>query len=71
MNIFGSPEVIFLSPFNVESLFTSIPVNEVIKLTHNLLLLDDTLRPHLPPKDIIRLLEFCSKTTYFKFHSNR
>ena len=61
-----------LVSFDVESLFSSVPVNESVKLTHDLLLSDDTLsdRTALPPIEIIKLLEFCLKTTYFRFHSN-
>ena len=57
---------------DVESLFTSVPVNEVIKLTHDLLLSGDTLsdRTALPPAEIIKLLEFCLKTNYFQLRLN-
>ena len=44
--------------FDVESLFTSVPADEVIKLTYNLHLLDESLsdRTAISPTDIIKLL---------------
>ena len=50
--------------FDVESLFTNVPVNNVIRLTHNLLLSDESLedRTPIPPTEIIKLLEYCLKT---------
>ena len=51
--------------FDVESLFTSVPVNDVIKLTHNPLLSDESLedRTPNPPTEIIKLLKYWQKTT--------
>ena len=58
--------------FDVESLFTSMPVNEAIQLTYNLFISDDTLedRTPIPLAETRKLLEFCLKTTYFQFRNN-
>ena len=58
-----------MASFDVVSLFTSVPLNEVLKLTNDLLLADSTLeeRSTIPVIDIMRLLEFCLRNTYFQF----
>jgi hypothetical protein len=55
--------------FDVESLFTSVPVNEVLRITNNRLLSDTTLEDctSIPIVDIMKLLELCVKNTYFQF----
>ena len=58
-----------MASFDVVSPFTSVPLNEVLKLTNDRLLADSTLeeRSTIPVIDIMRLLEFCLRNTYFQF----
>ena len=55
-----------LSSYDVSALFTSVPALRLIK---DLLEKDPTLKDRtvLPVEDIIQLLEFCLKNTYFSF----
>jgi hypothetical protein len=50
------------------SLFTNVPVHEVIQVIRNKLCNDDTLAELsvLQAKAIMELLEICSRTTYFQ-----
>ena len=54
--------------FDLETLFTSVPINEVLRITNNRLIADDTLedRTNIPIVDIMKLIEFCLRT-YFQF----
>ena len=51
------------------SLFTSVPVDQALKVIKDLLDKDPTLKDRtvLPVEDIILLLEFCLKNMYFSF----
>ena len=61
-----------LVSFDVVSLFTKIPVDLAIKVAEKRLTEDVSLsqRTFLPVEDIIDLLSFCLKTTYFMFEGN-
>ena len=50
-------------------MFTSVPTDPALGIIKDLLEKDNTLneRTVLPVKDIILLLEFCLKNTYFSF----
>ena len=58
-----------LSFYDVSALFTSVPVHPALGVIKDLLEKDPTLKDRtvLPVKDIILLLEFCLKNTYFSF----
>ena len=58
-----------LSSYDVTAPFTSVPVDPALDVIKNLLEKDSTLKERtvLPVKDIILLLEFCLKNTYFSF----
>ena len=58
-----------LSSYDVSVLFTSVPVDPALRVIKDLLAKDPTLKDRtvLPVKDIILLLEFCPKNTYFSF----
>ena len=58
-----------LSSYDVSSLFTSVPVDPAPNIIKDLLDKDYTLKERtiLPVNDIILLLEFCLKNTYFSF----
>ena len=58
-----------LSSYDVTALFTSVPVDPALVIIKDLLEKDSTLKERtvLPVKDIILLLEFCFKNTYFSF----
>ena len=58
-----------LSSYDVPALFTSVPVKPVLRVIKDLLEKDPTLKDRtvLPVEDIILLLEFCLKNTYFSF----
>ena len=58
-----------LVSFDVSALFTSIPLDIVISQTRTLLENDQTLpeRTSLSTVDIVEMLEFVLKTTYFQF----
>ena len=57
------------SSYDVSALFTSVPVDPDIKVIKDLLEKDSTLKERtvLTVEDIIQLLEFCLKNTYFSF----
>ena len=59
-----------LISYDVSALFTSVPVDESITIIRDRLIHDDTLaeRTTLNPDQIIELLSFCLKTTYFQFN---
>ena len=58
-----------LSSYDVSALFTSVPVDPAINIIKDLLAKDHTLKERtvLAVNDIILLLEFCLKNTYFSF----
>ena len=58
-----------ISTYDVTALLTSVPVDPALDIIKDLLEKDTTLkvRTVLPIKDIILLLEFCLKKTYFYF----
>ena len=58
-----------LSSYDVSALFISGPVDPALKVIKDLLEKDSTLKDRtvLPVEDIILLLEFCLKNTYFSF----
>ena len=58
-----------LSSYDVSALFTSVPVDPALNIIRDLLDKDYTLneRTVLVVSDIILLLEFCLKNTYFSF----
>ena len=59
-----------LVSFDVVSLFTKVPIELAIQVAKERLQGDNTLedRTALSINDIIQLLEFCLKATYFSFH---
>ena len=58
-----------LSSYDVSALFTSIPIDPAIKIIKDLLVKDPSLKDRtvIGIDDIILLLEFCLKNTYFSF----
>ena len=58
-----------LSSYDVSALFTSVPVDPALNIIKDLLVKDHTLkeRTAMEVSDIILLLEFCLKNTYFSF----
>ena len=58
-----------LSSYGVSAQFTSFPVDPALKVIKDLLEKDSTLKERtvLTVEDIIQLLEFCLKNTYFSF----
>ena len=58
-----------LSSYDVSALFTSVPVVQALNIIKDLLEKDHTLneRTVIEVSDIILLLEFCLKNTYFSF----
>ena len=58
-----------LSSYDVSALFTSVPVDPALNIVKDLLEKDHTLKERTVMKvsDIILLLEFCLKNTYFSF----
>ena len=58
-----------LSSYDVSALFTSVPVDPALNTIRDLLEKDHTLKERtvLAVSDIILLLEFCLKNTYFSF----
>ena len=58
-----------LSSYDVSALFTSVPVDPALNITKDLLENDHTLKERtvMEFSDIILLLEFCLKNTYFSF----
>ena len=59
----------WLSSYDVSALFTSVPVDPALNIIKDLLEKDHTLKERtvLTVSDIILLLEFCLKNTYFSF----
>ena len=58
-----------LSSYDASALFTSVPVDPALKVIKDLLEKDHTLKERtvVEVSDIILLLEFCLKNTYFSF----
>ena len=58
-----------LSSYDVSALFTSVPIDPALKIIKDLLVKDPTLKERtvIGIDDIILLLEFCLKNTYFSF----
>ena len=58
-----------LSSYDVSALFTSVPIDPALNVIKDLLVKDNTLKERTVMKveDIILLLEFCLKNTYFSF----
>ena len=58
-----------LSSYDVSALFRSVQIDPVLKIIKDLLVKDPTLkyRTVIGVDDIILLLEFCLKNTYFSF----
>ena len=56
-----------LSSYDVSALFTSVPIDPALKIIKDLLVKDPTLKDRtvIGVDDIILLLEFCLKNTYF------
>ena len=53
----------------MSALFTSVPIDPALKIIQDLLVKDPTLKDRtvIGIDDIIHLLEFCLKSTYFSF----
>ena len=58
-----------LSSYDVSALFTSVPIDPTLNIIKDLLDKDTTLKERtvMEVGDIILLLEFCLKNTYFSF----
>ena len=58
-----------LSSYDVSALFTSVPIDPALKIIKDQLVKDPTLKDRtvIGIDDIILLLEFCLKNTYFSF----
>ena len=58
-----------LSSYDVSALFTSVPIDPALNIIKDLLEKDHTLKERtvMEVRDIIHLLEFCLKNTYFSF----
>ena len=58
-----------LSSYDVSALFTSVPIDPALNIIKDLLDKDTTLKERtvMEVSDIILLLEFCLKNTYFSF----
>ena len=58
-----------LSSYDVSALFTSVPIDPALNIIKDLLEKDSTLKERtvMEVSDIILLLEFCLKNTYFSF----
>ena len=58
-----------ISSYDLSALFTSVPVGPALNIIRDLLDKDHTLKERtvLAVNDIILLLEFCLKNTYFSF----
>ena len=58
-----------LSSYDVSALFTSVPIDPALQIIKDLLEKDPTLKDRtvMGVKDILLLLEFCLKNTYFSF----
>ena len=58
-----------LNSYDVSALFTSFPIDPALKIINDLLVKDPTLKDRtvIGVDDIILLLEFCLKNTYFSF----
>ena len=58
-----------LSSYDVSALFTSVPIDPALKIIKDLLVKDPTLKDRtvIGIDDMILLLEFCLKNTYFSF----
>ena len=58
-----------ISSYDVKALFTSVPVDTVINIVQQRLIKDPTLpqRTQMSIPQIVTLLEFCLKNTYFLF----
>ena len=58
-----------LSSYDVSALFTSVPIDPALNIINDLLDKDTTLKERtlMEVGDIILLLEFCLKNTYFSF----
>ena len=58
-----------LSSYDVSALFTSVPVDPALNIIKDLLEKDHTLKERtvMEVSDIILLLDFCLKNTYFSF----
>ena len=61
-----------LSSYDVSALFTSVPVDPALNIIKDLLEKDHTLKVRIVMEvsDIILLLEFCLKNTYFSFQDH-
>ena len=58
-----------LSSYDVSALFTSVPIDQALKIIKDLLIKDPSLKDRtvMGIDGIILLLEFCLKNTYFSF----
>ena len=58
-----------ISSYDVSAVFTSVPIDPALKIIKDLLVKDHTLKDRtvIGIDDIILLLEFCLKNTYFSF----
>ena len=58
-----------LSSYDVSALFTSVPIDPALNIIKDLLDKDNTLKERtvMEVRDIILLLKFCLKNTYFSF----
>ena len=56
--------------FDVEALYTNMPIDDALTITKELLETDETLPDwmSLSPKNVLDSLEFLLRTTFFIFH---
>lgn len=61
-----------LVSFDVTSLFTQVPIDEVLRVVEEQLTKDQTLgeRANIPVSQLVKLVELCLRTTYFQFQED-
>ena len=59
-----------LVSFDVNSLFTNVPIDEAVHVIHRKLMEEEDLveRTPLPAERIAELLQLCLKSTYFSYN---
>ena len=65
-----SPSSVFLCSFDISSLFTNVPLAEIIEICADALYNDDSMAPSFPRNIFVELMKLANSSVEFSFNNN-